>query len=99
MVKTAYPVIWKFSGQWTMIVFGLMFFIPMHMSVTMGHWTWKRGKVPRLANYDSKYLKHYRDRGAREKMLYQPAFGWNPNTVNAYSLKNLKNFLYMKQYV
>ena len=48
MVKTTYPYMWKYVNKWSVLMYGLLFFIPLHQAMFMGHLHWKRGKVTRL---------------------------------------------------
>ena len=69
MVKTTYPFMFKYINKWSVIMYGLFFFIPLHWSTFMGHLSWKRGKVPRLQYNDQKYTKSLNNRGLRDKLL------------------------------
>lgn len=69
MVKTTYPAMWKYVNKWSLLAYGLFFWIPLHWTGYMGHLHWKRGKVPRLAYNDQKYVKFVNNRGARDKLL------------------------------
>ena len=39
---------WRYTNKWTIILYGLVFFGPLHHSFYVGHFSWKRGKLPRL---------------------------------------------------
>ena len=52
MVKTSYPAMWRYVNKWSIIVYGLFFFVPINFSISLGHLSWKRGKVPRLTHND-----------------------------------------------
>jgi hypothetical protein len=55
MVQTQYPVMFRYANKWTIILYGLVFFGPLHHSFYVGHFSWKRGKLPRLGHADMKY--------------------------------------------
>lgn len=55
MVQTEYPVMFRYANKWTIIMYGLIFFGPIHHSFYVGHFAWKRGKLPRLTHNDMKY--------------------------------------------
>jgi len=48
MVKTTYPVQWKYANKWSLLAYGLFFFVPLHWTMYFGHLSWKRGHLPRL---------------------------------------------------
>ena len=55
MVKTEYPVQMRYINKFSMIIYGMFFFGPLHMAWYQGHFSWKRGKLPRLTHNDMKY--------------------------------------------
>ncbi len=93
MVKTTYPSQWRYINKWSVIAYGLMFFIPLHMTLFQGHLSWKRGKVPRLQYNDAKYLKFINARGGRDSLLQKPALEFYPDQDNRMHFKNIKKFL------
>ncbi len=92
MVQTTYPVMWKYVNKWSMLAYGLIFLCNMNGMVFLGHLTWKRGKVPRLAYNDQKYTKALNNRGLRDKILLEPALNNYPGTESYTQLKALKPF-------
>jgi len=93
MVKTTYPVMWKYVNKWSIVAYGLFFLVPFHYSFYMGWYSWKRGKLPRLANNDSKYQKLMGNRGLRDKLLQTPALEAYPDMDNRMHMKTIKPFL------
>jgi len=71
----------------------MFFFLTLNGSVYLGHMSWKRGKVPRLAYNDQKYTKFLNGRGARDKMLQTPALEAYPDQDNRLFMKYMKPFL------
>ena len=55
MVKTTYPAQWKYINKWSMLAYALFFFVPLHQTWYLSHYSWKRGKLPRLCYNDAKY--------------------------------------------
>jgi hypothetical protein len=55
MVNTAYPTQLRYLNKWTVTCYGLFIFGPLHHSFFVGHFSWKRGKLPRLCHNDMKY--------------------------------------------
>ena len=55
MVKTEYPVQMRYINKFSLIAYGLFFFGCLHMSWYQGHFSWKRGKLPRLTHNDMRY--------------------------------------------
>ena len=82
MVQTMYPVQFRYINKFSVIMFGLAFLGPIHHSIYVGHYTWKRGKLPRLTHGDQKYQKLIMQRGGRDKLLYQPAIEAYPDIRN-----------------
>jgi hypothetical protein len=99
MVKTTYPYMWKYCNKWTLLAYGLFWFVPMHWGIYVGHFTWKRGKVPRLAYNDQKYTKFMNGRGARDKFLLGPALEVYPDMLNRLQMKYMKPFLRKHRYL
>lgn len=99
MVKTAYPTQFKYISKWSILMYGLFFLVPLHMTAYMGHLHWKRGKVPRMANNDQKYTKFLNMRGGRDKMLQTPALEAYPDMDNRLHMKYIKNFLKKHRYL
>ena len=93
MVKTTYPAMWKYVNKWSVIAYGLFFLIPIQGSVFMGHYHWKRGKLPRLAYNDQKYTKFMNAAGLRHKLLLGPALEAYPDQDNRAYFKYIKPFL------
>ena len=69
MVKTSYPAMWRYVNKWSVIVYGLFFFIPINYTLYHGWYNWKRGKVPRLTFGDQKIQKYVASAGMRDKLL------------------------------
>ena len=93
MVKTTYPVQFKYVSKWSLLMYGLFFFVPLHWTAYMGHLHWKRGKVPRLTYNDQKYTKFLNNRGLREKHLQGPALDFYPDQDNRMHFKIIKPFM------
>jgi hypothetical protein len=93
MVHTEYPVMFRYANKWTIIAYGLIFFGPLHHSFFVGHFAWKRGKLPRLTHNDMKYQGFVMDSGFRTKYLHEPAINWYPDVRNRLHMKTLKRFL------
>ena len=79
MVKTTYPAQWKYINKWSMLAYGVFFFVPLHHTFFTGHMSWKRGKVPRLAYNDLQYTKKMNNSGLRAKYLQGPALDFYPD--------------------
>lgn len=99
MVKTTYPVQWKYINKWSLLMYGLFFLGPIHWTAYMGHHHWKNGKLPRLAYNDQKYTKFMNSSGGRHKMLLGPALEWYPDMDNRLHMKYIKPFLKKHRYV
>jgi hypothetical protein len=93
MVKTTYPFMWKYINKWSLLAYGLFFLVPFHGSFYLGFFSWKRGKLPRLAHNDGMYQKMVNSRGLRDKFLFTPALEFYPDTNNRMHIKNIKHFL------
>ena len=93
MVNTAYPIQLRYMNKWTVTMYGLFFFGPLHHSFFVGHYSWKRGKLPRLTHNDMKYQKFLDGASFRDKLLYVPALEWYPDVNNRLHMKNIKHFL------
>ncbi len=94
MVKTTYPAQWKYINKWSIIAYGLVFVTTLHYTVYFGHLHWKRGKVPRLAYNDFRYMKYaWGERALRDKLLQTPALEIYPDQLNRLYMKNIKHFL------
>ena len=52
MVKTEYPTQLRYINKFSMIAYGLVFFGSLHMAWFQGHFSWKKGKLPRLMHND-----------------------------------------------
>lgn len=92
MVQTQYPVMFRYANKWTIILYGLVFFGPLHHSFYVGHFAWKRGKLPRLAHADQKYQKYSAETGFRNKYLFTPALEFYPDMNNRLHMKTIKRF-------
>mmetsp|Transcript_1523 Transcript_1523/g.1019 ORF Transcript_1523/g.1019 Transcript_1523/m.1019 type:complete len:80 (-) Transcript_1523:219-458(-) len=77
MVKTYYPGQWRYFNKVSLIMVGMFFFGPLHHSFYIGHYSWKKGKLPRLTHNDMKYQKFVNSAGNRDKYLLAPALEWN----------------------
>ena len=99
MVKTEYPVQMRYINKFSMIAYGLFFFGCLHMSWYQGHFSWKRGKLPRLTHNDMRYQKYASAAGWRASTLYGPALEWYPDVYNRLQLKGLKRFLKKHRHV
>ena len=93
MVKTEYPVQFRYINKFSMIAYGLFFFGSLHMSWYQGHFSWKRGKLPRLTHNDMKYQKFMMGSSGRNAILHTPALDWYPDVYNRLHLKALKKFI------
>ena len=92
MVKTSYPAMWRYINKWSVIVYGLAFFVPIQYTVHMGHFSWKRGKVPRLCHNDQRVQKWVGNAGARQKLMYTQAIEWQQDQNNFMAKKYLGKF-------
>ena len=99
MVKTTYPYMWKYVNKWSILMYGLFFFGPLHMSIYLGHLSWKRGKVTRMTYNDQKYLKFLNNRGMRDKLLQTPALEAYPDQDQRLHFKYIKPYLRLHRYV
>ena len=93
MVKTSYPAMWRYVNKWSIILYGLFFFVPIQFSMFAGHFSWKRGKVPRLTHNDMKIQKYVAGAAWREKMLFTPALEWQQDHRNLMHMKYIRKFL------
>ena len=93
MVKTQYPVQLRYINKFSLIAYGMLFFGPMHHSFYVGHFSWKRGKLPRMTHNDMKYQKYSIQTNFRNKYLHEPALEWYPDTDNRMHMKTIKTFL------
>ena len=93
MVNTAYPVQLRYLNKWTVTFYGMLFFGPLHHSFYVGHYSWKRGKLPRLTHNDLKYQKYSSDAGMRHKLLTGPALEFYPDMNNRMHMRSIKKFL------
>lgn len=93
MVKTEYPVQMRYINKFSLIMYGMFFFGSLHMSWYQGHFSWKRGKLPRLTHNDMRYQKYSAAWGWRNGTLFQPALEWYPDVYNRLQMKGLKRFL------
>ena len=82
MVRTTYPAQWKYINKWSILAYTLFFTIPLHQTVFEGHYSWKRGHLPRLSYNDLKYNKFLADRGMRAQFLQTPALEFYPDQNN-----------------
>ena len=57
MVRTEYPTQLRYMNKFTLIMYGMFFFGPMHYAFYQGHFSWKRGKLPRLTHNDQRFQK------------------------------------------
>lgn len=83
----------RYANKWTVILYGLIFFGPIHHSFYVGHFAWKRGKLPRLTHNDMKYQKFSNDTALRDKYLLTPALESYPDVNNRLHMKTLKHFM------
>ena len=93
MVQTVYPDHFKYLSKWTILGYAVFFFVPIQSCFFMGHITWKRGKLPRLAYNDQKYTKFMNGRGGRENLLHVPALEYYPDMQNKLYFKYIRNFI------
>ena len=93
MVKTSYPAMWRYVNKWSIIVYGLFFFVPIQYSFYIGHFSWKRGKVPRMTHNDQKIAKYIGGAGWRSKMLFTPALEWQQDQNNYMHKKYIRRFM------
>ena len=93
MVNTSYPIQWRYVNKVAFIAYFLFFWGPLHQAFYIGHYSWKRGKLPRLTHNDMKYQKFSWDSGFRSKYLTTPALEWDPTQNNRLHMKTLKRFL------
>ena len=82
----------RYINKWSLIAYGMFFFGALHMSWYQGHFSWKRGKLPRLTHNDMKYQKFIMGSGARHNVLFKPALDWYPDVYNRMQMKGLKHF-------
>ena len=75
-----------------MLAYGLVLFAAVHHPFFMGHFTWKRGKLPRLQYNDLKYNKFMGERDLRHKLLTTPALEAYPDMNNRLFMKQIKHF-------
>ncbi len=99
MVQTTYPVQFKYISKWSILAYGMFFFLTLNGGVYLGHMSWKRGKVPRLTYNDQKYTKFLNNRGGRDKMLQTPALEAYPDQDNRMHIKFIKPFLKKHRYI
>jgi len=83
----------RYANKWTVILYGLIFFGPVHHSFYVGHFAWKRGKLPRLTHNDLKVQKYVDGTAFRNKYLFEPALEWYPDVNNRLHMKTIKRFL------
>ena len=93
MVKTSYPAMWRYVNKWSIIVYGLMLFVPINYTVYNGWFNWRRGKVPRLTFMDQKIQKYIGNAGMRDKLLYTPALDWQQDQNNFMHKKYIRKFM------
>ena len=93
MVRTEYPTQLRYMNKFTLIMYGMFIFGPLHYSYYVGHFSWKRGKLPRLTHNDMRYQKMILGSAARESMLLKPALDWYPDVNNRMHTKGIKKFL------
>ena len=93
MVQTTYPTMWRYINKWSFIAYGLCFFIPAQYALHIGHFSWKRGKVPRLTHNDLKITGYINSAGFRNKMLLVPALEWQQDFNNKMHKKYIRKFL------
>ena len=93
MVKTEYPVQMRYINKFSVIMYGMFFFGALHMSWYQAHFSWKRGKLPRLTHNDMKYQKFLVGQPWRNSTLFVPALEWYPDVYNRVQMKGLKRFL------
>ena len=77
-----YPVQIRYINKFSFILYGFFFWMPLHNTVYVGHFSWKRGKLPRLCHGDMKYQKFIMQVGMRNKLIHQPALEWYPDKVS-----------------
>lgn len=87
---------YRYANKYTVILYGLFFFGPIHHSVYVGHFSWKRGKLPRLTHNDMKIVKFMNNAPARHKYILGPALDIYPDNNNALFQKYIKQFLKKK---
>jgi hypothetical protein len=87
-----YPVQLRYINKFSVILYGLFFLGPIHHSIYVGHFSWKRGKLPRLTHGDMKYQKFIMQRGTREKLLHTPALEWYPDVQNKKHERSIHTF-------
>ena len=92
MVKTEYPVQLRYINKFSMIMYGLFFFGCLNQSWFTAHFSWKRGKLPRLTHGDMKYQKYSSGAAWRNNVIHQPALEWYPDVYNRLHMKALKRF-------
>jgi len=92
MVQTMYPVQFRYINKFSVIMYGLFFLGPLHHSIYIGHYSWKRGKLPRLSHGDMKYQKFIMQVGNRTKLMQTPAIEWYPDVNNALHMNAIKSF-------
>lgn len=92
MVKTEYPTQLRYINKFSMIAYGLFFFGCLHQSWYQGHFSWKRGKLPRLAHNDMRCQKYLSAQGWRQSTIMTPALDAYPDVYNRLQMKGLKKF-------
>ena len=92
-VKTSYPAMWRYANKFSIIFYGLFFFIPLNYSWYIGMLSWKRGKVPRLTHNDMRIMKYVGNAGMRDKLLYSPALDWQQDHNNFMHKKYIRKFM------
>ena len=93
MVKTSYPAMWRYFNKFSIIFYGLFFFVPLNYNWYIGHFSWKRGKVPRMTHNDQKIQKYIDNSGMRNKLLYSAALEWQQDQNNFMHKKYIRKFV------
>ena len=98
MVKTEYPVQMRYINKFSMIAYGLFFAGCLHHSWYQGHFSWKRGKLPRLTHNDMRYQKYAAASGWRHSTILKPALESYTDVYNRLQMKALKRFIKKHKY-
>ena len=83
----------RYVNKVSFIGYGMVWFMPLHQSCFLGHYSWKKGKLPRISHNDVKYLKFLNGMGLRNKLLHQPALDWYPDVNNQLFYKSIRSYL------
>ena len=93
MVRTEYPTQLRYANKFTMCMYGMFIFGPLHYSFYTGHFSWKKGKLPRLTHNDMRYQKMILASASRDQFLLKPAIDWYPDVANRMHMKYINKFL------